>query len=136
MATTFSTNLKLALIGNGEQANVWGTTTNTNLGTLLEQAIAGIQSITLSTTNYVLSNLNGTSDEARNAVLLVTGSPGGVHNLLVPNGQTKTYVVVNNTSGGYNVNVQTWTGSGLTGTGNIAVIQPGASILIYCTGSN
>lgn len=136
MATTFSTNLKLALIGNGEQANVWGTTTNTNLGTLLEQAIAGIQNITISTTNYVLSNLNGASDEARNAVLVVTGSPAGVHNLLVPNGQTKIYVVVNNTSGGYDIGVQTWSGSGLTGTGSIATIPNGSSILIYCTGSN
>lgn len=136
MATTYSTNLKLALIGNGEQANVWGTTTNTNLGTLLEQAIAGVQNITLSTTNYVLSNLNGVSDEARNAVLVVTGTPGGVKQILVPNGQTKTYIVVNNTTGGFDIGLQTWSGSGLTGTGAIATIPNGASLLIYCTGSN
>ena len=136
MATTYSTNLKLALIGNGEQANVWGTTTNTNLGTLLEQAIAGLQNITLSTTNYVLSNLNGVSDEARNAVLVVTGTPGGIKQILVPNGQTKTYIVVNNTTGGFDIGLQTWSGSGLTGTGSIATIPNGASILIYCTGSN
>ena len=136
MATTYSTNLKLALIGNGEQANVWGTTTNTNLGTLLEQAIAGVQNITLSTTNYVLSNLNGVSDEARNAVLVVTGTPGGIKQILVPNGQTKTYIVVNNTTGGFDIGLQTWSGSGLTGTGSIATIPNGASILIYCTGSN
>ena len=54
MPSTYSTSLGLELIGNGEQAGTWGTTTNTNLGTLLEQAIAGVQSITL-TGNYTLT---------------------------------------------------------------------------------
>ena len=40
---TYSTNLALTLIGTGEQSGTWGTTTNTNLGTLLEQAISGYQ---------------------------------------------------------------------------------------------
>ena len=136
MSSTFSTNLKLELIGNGDQPNTWGTTTNNNLGTLLEQAITGIQTITLSTVNYVLSNLNGVSDEARNAVLIVTGTPGAARNILVPSGQTKLYIVVNNTTGGFNVGVQTWSGSGTTGTGAVATIPPGASIQVYCTGSN
>ena len=136
MASTYSTNLKLELIGNGDQSGTWGTTTNTNLGTLLEQAIAGIENITISTANYLLSNLNGLSDESRNAVLVVTGSPGAVHNLLVPLSQTKTYIVVNNTTGGFDIGVQTWSGSGTTGIGAIATIPSGASIQIYCTGSN
>jgi hypothetical protein len=136
MASTYSTNLKLELIGNGDQSGTWGTTTNTNLGTLLEQAIAGIENITISTANKVLTNLNGLSDESRNAVLVVTGSPGAVRNLLVPLSQTKTYIVVNNTTGGFDIGVQTWSGSGTTGTGAIATIPSGASIQIYCTGSN
>jgi hypothetical protein len=41
MASTYSTNLKIELIGTGEQAGTWGTTTNTNLGTALEQAVVG-----------------------------------------------------------------------------------------------
>ena len=39
--STYSTNLAIELIGNGEQAGNWGQTTNTNLGTLIEQAISG-----------------------------------------------------------------------------------------------
>jgi hypothetical protein len=136
MASTFSTNLKLELIGNGDQPGTWGTTTNTNLGTLIEQAIAGVQNITIATANYVLTNLNGISDEARNAVLVVSGTPGAVRNILVPNGQTKLYVVTNNTTGGFDLGVQTWSGSGLTGTGAIATVPPGASIYLYCTGAN
>jgi hypothetical protein len=136
MASTYSTNLKLELIGNGDQSGTWGNTTNTNLGTLIEEAIAGVINITLSTVNYLLSNLNGVTDEARHAVLIVTGTPGGVKNLLVPNGQTKTYIVVNNTTGGFDLGVQTWSGAGLTGTGAIALVPSGAAVQIYCTGSN
>jgi hypothetical protein len=40
MASTYST-LKIELIGTGEQQGTWGTTTNTNLGTALEEAIVG-----------------------------------------------------------------------------------------------
>jgi hypothetical protein len=136
MASTYSTNLKLELIGAGEQDGTWGATTNANLGTLLEQAIAGIQNITISTSNYVLTNYNGVSDEARNAVLVVSGTPGAVRNILVPSGQTKMYVVVNNTSDGYGLGVQTWSGTGVTGVGAIAIIPTGSSLVVYCTGSN
>ena len=41
MSSTYSTNLALELIGAGDQAGNWGSTTNTNLGTLIEQAISG-----------------------------------------------------------------------------------------------
>jgi hypothetical protein len=41
MPSTYSTNLKLELIALGEQVGTWGTTTNTNLGTALEQAVVG-----------------------------------------------------------------------------------------------
>jgi hypothetical protein len=136
MASTFSQNLKLELIGNGDQPGTWGSTTNNNLGTLIEQAIAGIQNITISTVNYVLSNLNGISDEARNAVLVISGTPGGVRTILVPASQTKTYIIKNSTSGGFALNVQTWSGTGLTGVGAVAIIPSGASIQVYCTGTN
>jgi hypothetical protein len=132
----FSPNLKIELIDTGAQAGLWGDTTNRNLGTLLEQAIAGVQAITVTTVNKVLTNLNGLPSEARNAVLIVTGNPSGVRKLLVPAGQTKLYVIVNNTTGGFNLELQTWSGSGLTGTGQIATIPNTSSILVYCTGTD
>jgi len=79
---TYSTSLKLALIGDGDQSGIWGQTTNTNLGTLLEQAITGVQSITMVDANYTLTNFNGTLDEARNAVLIVTGTNSAVPAIL------------------------------------------------------
>ena len=41
MSSTYSSNLTIELMGTGDQAGNWGATTNTNLGTLIEQAIAG-----------------------------------------------------------------------------------------------
>ena len=134
--STYSDNLKLELITNGTQTGTWGTTTNKNLGILIEEAIAGVKNITISTANYVLSNLNGITDEARQAVLVINGTPGDVRTILVPSGQTKTYIIKNSTTGGFSINVQTQLGSGLTGTGAIATIQSGASIQVYCTGSD
>ena len=70
MPSTYSTSLKLELIGDGEQSGIWGQTTNNNLGTLLEQAITGVVDITMVNANYTLTSFNGVSDEARNAVLV------------------------------------------------------------------
>ncbi len=49
MPSTYSTNLKIELIALGEQVGTWGTTTNTNLGTALEQAIVGRANVSFTT---------------------------------------------------------------------------------------
>ena len=78
MSSTFTPSLKIQEIGNGEQSGTWGATTNTNW-LLAEQAIAGVQSIVMSNSNYTLSNLNGVSDEARNMVLVVSGTNSAIY---------------------------------------------------------
>ena len=65
MPSTYSTSLRIELIGAGEQVGTWNSTTNNNLGTLIEQSIAGVQPITMLDANYTLTNYNGVSDEAR-----------------------------------------------------------------------
>lgn len=128
MTTTYSPSLQLTLIGDGEQSGIWGQTTNTNLGTLLEQAITGVVSIVMSDANYTLSALNGVSDEARNAVLVVTGSNSTIRDVIPPVVQ-KLYTVVNNTSGGYAIRIIGATGTGVS-------IPNGATALVYCNGTN
>ena len=128
MASTYSTSLKLTLIGDGDQAGIWGQTTNTNLGTLVEQAIAGVATIVMTDANYTLTNFNGVSDEARNAVLVVTGTNSAVRDVIPPVVE-KLYTVVNNTSGGYAIRVIGATGTGVT-------IQNGFTALVYCNGTN
>ena len=128
MATTYSTSLKIALIGDGDQSGIWGQTTNTNLGTLLEQAITGVTTIAMADANYTLTNFNGVTDEARNAVLVVTGVNNAQRDLIPPVVK-KLYTVVNNTTGGYAIRV-----IGVSGTG--VIIPNGATCLVYCDGTN
>jgi len=126
--TTFSTSLKLTLPGDGQQTGTWGQTTNNNLGTLLEQAICGVQAITMINANYTLTNLNGTADEARNAVLVIQGTNSAVRQVICPL-VPKTYIVVNETSGGYDITVG---GS----SGSLVTIQNGVTQIVYCDGTN
>jgi len=128
MASTFSSSLKLTLIGDGDQSGIWGQTTNTNLGTLVEQAITGVTSIAMSDANYTLSNFNGVTNEARNAVLVVTGANSAVRDVIPPVVK-KVYTVVNNTSGGFAIRVIGATGTGVS-------IPPGFTTLVYCDGVN
>ena len=128
MATTYSTSLKLALIGDGDQAGIWGQTTNTNLGTLLEQAITGVQSVTMLDANYTLTNFNGVTNEARNAVLVVTGTNNAVRDLIPPVVE-KIYIVANNTTGGFAIRVIGGSGTGVN-------IPNGTTQVVYCDGTN
>lgn len=98
--STYSTNLALTLIGTGEEAGTWGTTTNTNLGTLLEQAISGYvtQAVTAGT-DTTITIPNGSTGVARNMYIELTGTGGSNTNLIVP-ANKKLYFIYNNTSSG------------------------------------
>jgi hypothetical protein len=124
MPSTFTPSLKIELIGNGEQPTTWGITTNNNMGTLIEQSIAGVQPITL-TGNTVLSNFNGISDQARNAVLVFNGALSNTANVVAPSVE-KTYIVSNRA--GANVVIKTATGVGVSVSNN-------TNALIYCDGA-
>lgn len=128
MASTFSPSLRLELIGDGDQSGIWGQTTNTNLGTLIEQAIAGVVTINMADTNYTMTNFNGVSDEARNQVIVLTGTNTAQRNLIAPLVE-KTYIIKNGTTGGFAVQV-----IGASGTG--VVIPNGITATVYCDGIN
>ena len=110
MASTYTSSLQIQQIGNGEQSGTWGTTTNTNMA-LLDQAIAGSATITMSNANHTLTQANGVSDEARNMILEVVGSNSGIYQIVVPYGTggagtgSKMYTVYNNTTGGYAITI-------------------------------
>jgi hypothetical protein len=128
MASTYSPSLRLELIGDGDQSGIWGQTTNNNLGGLLEQAVSGVITITMTDANYTMSNFNGVVDEARNQVLIVTGTNTAVRNLVAPLVE-KTYVVQNNTTGGYAIQIIGSSGLGVT-------IPNGIAAYVYCDGTN
>ena len=128
MPSTFSPSLRLELIGAGEQIGSWNTTTNSNLGTLLEQSIVGVISVAMGNANYTLTNLNGATDEARQAVLVATGTNTDVRDIIAPLVK-KIYIVKNSTVGGFAINIR-------AASGTSASVAFGTSQIVYCDGTN
>jgi hypothetical protein len=135
MPTSYSTSLRLNLIATGEQAGVWGNTTNSNLGTLLEAAIAGVTQVTVTSASQALTAFNGSSDESRQMVLELTGTPGSAFTIYAPP-VDKLYIIKNSTVNTATISAATaLNGTTPTG-GSMLVIPAGHSMLLYCDGSN
>jgi len=132
MSSTYSTNLALELIGTGDQSGTWGTTTNTNLGTLLEQSISGYvtQAITDgSGANTTITIPNGSTGVARNMFIEMTGAlTFSTTNLIVP-ANKKLYFIYNNTTGGFAVTVKV---TGLTGVS----VPNGRKVILVSNGTD
>ena len=134
MPSTYSPDLRIELIGNGEQTGIWGSTTNTNLGTLLEQSIAGITNLSVTSANQALIAYNGVEDEARSSTLVITTTTAADFNLYIPP-SPKLYAVRNNTS--YNATIYNSTALGnTTAAGTGVTIPTGVSVLIRTDGTN
>ena len=134
MATTYNNNLRIAEIGTGDQAGVWGNTTNYNLATLLTEAITGVASITI-TGNQALTALDGATDQSRQAVLLLSGTPASAFTLYTPP-TDKIYIIKNNTGQTATISAATLA-NGTTPTGGTTVTIPnGNTVFIYCDGTN
>jgi len=129
MASTYSA-LKIELIATGEQSSIWGTTTNTNLGTALEEAIVGRATanftadadLTISLTN------NNATQVARNYILNVTGALTATRDLIVPT-TDKPYIIENNTTGSQSIRVKTTAGTGIT-------VPNGKTAMVYANSTN
>jgi len=133
MSSTYSTNLALELIGAGDQAGNWGSTTNTNLGTLIEQAISGYTTQACTGGTDTLTMTNGASATARNMFLELTGTGGG--SLVVP-ANKKLYFIFNNTSSAITVKVTT--GVSVPAAAKIVLVSNGTDIITatnYMTGA-
>jgi hypothetical protein len=130
MASTFS-NLKFELIGSGEQSGVWGTTTNTNIGVAIEQALVGMATLTSAdfTTNVAtltLANTNALQNARAFCLNIAAGAVSAAGTVNVPAIQ-KDYVVINNSS--FTVTVKV---SGLTG----VAVPSGKRTIVYNNGTD
>ena len=130
MPSTYSNILRLELPATGEQAGLWGTTTNKTLGTLLEAAIAGMSTpVTGTSGTYTLSTVNGATDEARSMGLWFSAALTGNLTVLVP-ALTKMYFIVNATTGAFTLTLKATGGldSGI-------VIPQGSQTVVFCDGN-
>lgn len=129
MSSTYSTILKFSLIDVGSEDGTWGTVTNTNLGTLIEHAIAGRSAVTHDdAAAYTLTTNNGAADEARRAILNIGGALTAARNTVCPT-QSKLYVVKNATTGGFATTLKTSAGTGIS-------IPNGKTTFLMCDGTN
>ena len=131
MASTYS-QLKIELIGTGEQSGTWGATTNTNLGTAIEEAITGSVDVPFSSADVTLTLTNSNASQtARNLRLRLTGTSGGARNLIIPDTSTggafeKFYIITNELAD--DVTVQNSTGTTYT-------VPAGTTGQVFSTGT-
>jgi hypothetical protein len=129
MPSSYS-NLKFELIANGEQAGTWGSTTNANIGTAIEEAITGSANITFNSADVTLTLDNTSSSQvARNLRLNLVGTSGGARNLILGSGCqiNKQYIVRNNLA--HAVTVRNTSGTGIT-------VGAGKTKLLFNDGTN
>ena len=126
MASTYSA-LKIELIGTGEQSGTWGTTTNVNLGTAIEEAITGSTDITFASAPVTLTLTNtNAAQPARNLRLNLGGTSGGPQDLIVP-AIEKQYIVYNGCADA--ITIKNSTGTGIK-------VLPGKTTVVFNNGTN
>lgn len=131
MASTYS-QLKIELIGTGDQAGTWGTTTNVNLGTALEEAITGNATVTFASSNAAVALIDTNATQtARNLRLILSGTITNSQTLFIP-AITKQYLITNSLSNSVVIS----NGSNASPTGTTVTVPAGRSMVVFNNGSN
>jgi hypothetical protein len=127
-ADSYSARLRLRLQATGGNPNTWGSLLNTADIQLVEDSIAGIANVVVAAADVTLSQNNGATDQARMAILSLTGAPTAAHNINIP-AVSKQYLVINATG-------QTMTIQVLGAGGTTVAVPTGHAQLVYCDGTN
>jgi hypothetical protein len=138
MSSSYSSNLRVELIGSGDQAGTWGTTTDNNFAYIFDAAIAGYQAVTISSTNQALTYVNGpTSSAALNQsiyAILKFNSAAAATAIYAPP-VSKTYIIWNNSS--YTITIYNSTVIGnTTAAGTGVAIAAGNKVMVWSDGTN
>ena len=138
MASTYS-DLKIELIGTGDQSGTWGDTTNGNFSFVLDKAIAGYQTVSVTSANQALTYVDGPTATAANnqsvyAMLRFTTPTTAAFNVYAPP-TSKQYIVWTNSGYTMNLIVSDPIGSTSPITGNVALAIPnGIQTLVWTNG--
>jgi hypothetical protein len=101
---------------------------NDGLTELVDAAIAGTASVTMSDANYTLTVDDGATDEARKMFVVLTGALTATRNVVCPS-VSKLYFVANTTTGDQDIVFKTNAGTGIT-------VPNGEAMVLYCDGTN
>jgi hypothetical protein len=134
MSSTYSSSLRIELIGTGDQVGTWGQTTNQNLGTLLEDAVAGYTSVSITSANQALTALNGASDQSRNMSIALTTTTSAAFNVYAPP-SPKTYIIYNAAAHAATIYNSTVIGN-TTAAGTGVTIPAGRTMTVWSDGTN
>jgi uncharacterized protein YqgC (DUF456 family) len=127
MATSYSTNLALALPVTGELSGTWGTTVNGSITNMLDEAL-GYQAFTATGGSDTLTIPDGTTGVARSLYIQLNGTGGGTVN--VPATKTKMYFVFNNTVSAITFKVTGQTGVSIPAAAKMALVSNGTDIIV------
>jgi hypothetical protein len=139
MSSTYSSSLRIELIGSGDQAGAWGATTDSNLANILDTAIAGYQTVAVASASQALTYISGpTSSSALNqsvyAMLRLTTSTAANFAIYAPP-VSKTYIIYNNS--GYTATIYNSTVIGnTTAAGAGIAISNGNRVMVFSDGTN
>lgn len=130
----YSNNLRIELITTGTQAGVWGTTTNTNLGTIIEDSIAGYVAVSITSAAQAFTIVDGAADEARNAQIRLTTTTAANFAVYAPP-VSKQYVIQNGSA--YTATIYNSTVSGNTTAAGAGVAIPaGKTMTVWSNGTD
>lgn len=127
MATSYSTNLALALPVTGELSGTWGTTVNSSITNMLDEAL-GYQAYTATGGADTITIPDGATGVARSIYIQLNGTGGG--SVAVPTSKTKMYFVFNNTGSSIQFKVTGQTGVSIPSLAKIALVSNGADIIV------
>ena len=126
MASTFTTRIGLEKQGDGENPNTWGLRLNQNTIDLVDEAVAGYETVNVSAaTTTTLTVNSGSSDQARNMGLKFQGNLTEDKYVLVPT-KEKVYYIRNDTTGDFNIYLKQ---DGAADGTKITVVESGFSMM-------
>lgn len=127
MPSTYTSGLRLTNQADGENANTWGQIADANYE-FIDDAITRVQEINVTgASSYTLTVNNGADDEARSAVLEITGIPTSANSIIVPSSEKVYAVNAQHTSVSGGITIRTGAGTGV----NYIAGQKG---WVYCDG--
>jgi hypothetical protein len=134
MADPVTNNYSLTLPTVGGDTGTWGGILNTTTFTPIDAALGANTAVTITSADVTLTTL-----QFQSAVFTITGTLTGNRNLIIPLSPNSTslacggkFVVANNSSGAYTVNVKTTSSNSGVG----VQVPQGFAADLYCDGSN
>ena len=126
MPSSASTRLRIELQSLGENLSSWGYPKLNDALSRLEEAISDVVPITIAGTNYTLTSSNYIADEARGAVLKLSGTPGATRKVVIP-AVEKNYWVYNGTDADQTIG---------TSGGTAVTVRTGRLNFLFCDGTD